>query len=255
MRIDGREYDELRNIEIIPNYVKCAEGSAFISMGDTRIICTASVEDKVPPFLRNTGQGWIAAEYGMLPRSSSTRIIREVNQGRPSGRTQEIQRMIGRALRTVSDLYSLGERTIWIDCDVIEADGGTRAASITAGFIALSLSANWLYEQKLTNSFIINDFIAAVSAGIINGKYALDMTYLEDSKAEVDFNIAMNGQGKLVEIHADAERVPFTIEDLNELINLAKKGVSEIIKIQKEVLKGLIREECFIKLMQDCMLG
>lgn len=255
MRIDGRGYDEIRKVEIIPNYIKCAEGSALINMGGTKIICTASIEDKVPVFLRNTGQGWLAAEYGMLPRSSGTRIIREVNQGRPSGRTQEIQRMIGRALRSIVDLYSLGERTIWIDCDVIEADGGTRAASISGGFVALALAANWLYEQKLTNSYIIENFIAALSAGIVNGKPCIDMTFHEDSKADVDFNIVMNGEGKLIEIHADAEKAAFTIEELNELIILAKNGISHIVKLQKETLKSLISEECYIKLCQNCLLA
>jgi ribonuclease PH len=255
MRIDGRMYNEIRKTEIIPNYIKCAEGSALIMMGDTRIICTATIEDKVPFFLKNSGQGWLACEYGMLPRSSSTRIVREINVGRPAGRSQEIQRMVGRALRSVVDLYALGERTIWIDCDVIEADGGTRTASITGGFVALALAANWLIQQQLSKYIIINNMVAAVSAGIVDQQPLLDMTFQEDSKAEVDFNIAMNGSGKIIEIQSTAEKTPFTIDQLNELTKLAQQGLHSLFTLQKQILKPLISEECYIKMTQDCSLG
>jgi ribonuclease PH len=255
MRIDGRMYNEIRKTEIIPNYIKCAEGSALIMMGDTRIICTATIEDKVPFFLKNSGQGWLACEYGMLPRSSSTRIVREINVGRPAGRSQEIQRMVGRALRSVVDLYALGERTIWIDCDVIEADGGTRTASITGGFVALALAANWLIQQQLSKYIIINNMVAAVSAGIVDQQPLLDMTFQEDSKAEVDFNIAMNGSGKIIEIQSTAEKTPFTIDQLNELTKLAQQGLHSLFILQKQILKPLISEECYIKMTQDCSLG
>lgn len=253
MRIDGRMSNEIRKTEIIPNYIKCAEGSALITMGDTRIICTATIEDKVPFFLKNTGQGWLACEYGMLPRSSSTRIVREINVGRPAGRSQEIQRMIGRALRSVVDLYALGEKTIWIDCDVIEADGGTRTASITGGFVALALAANWLIQQQLSKYIIINNMVAAISAGIVDNQQILDMTFQEDSKAEVDFNIAMNGSGKIIEIQSTAEKIPFTMEQLNELMTIAKHGIQPLINIQKNALKPILNEECFIKMTQDCI--
>lgn len=253
MRIDGRMSNEIRKTEIIPNYIKCAEGSALITMGDTRIICTATIEDKVPFFLKNTGQGWLACEYGMLPRSSSTRIVREINVGRPSGRSQEIQRIIGRALRSVVDLYALGEKTIWIDCDVIEADGGTRTASITGGFVALALAANWLIQQQLSKYILINNMVAAISAGIVDNQQMLDMTFQEDSKAEVDSNIAMNGSGKIIEIQSTAEKTPFAIEQLNELLTLAKQGIQPLINIQKNVLKPLLNQECFIKMTQDCI--
>lgn len=253
MRIDGRMSNEIRKTEIIPNYIKCAEGSALITMGDTRIICTATIEDKVPFFLKNTGQGWLACEYGMLPRSSSTRIVREINVGRPAGRSQEIQRMIGRALRSVVDLYALGEKTIWIDCDVIEADGGTRTASITGGFVALALAANWLIQQQLSKYIIVNNMVAAISAGIVDNQQILDMTFQEDSKAEVDFNIAMNGSGKIIEIQSTAEKTPFTMEQLNELMTIAKHGIQPLINIQKNALKPILNEECFIKMTQDCI--
>lgn len=254
MRIDGRENNEIRKTEIIPNYIKCAEGSAFISIGDTRVICTASVEDKVPQFLKNTGQGWLACEYGMLPRSASTRIIRDINTGRPSGRSQEIQRMIGRAIRAVTDLYAFGERTIWIDCDVIEADGGTRTASITAGFVAFAIAANWLYTQKLAKTFIVNNFIAAISAGITQNQNILDMSFHEDSKADVDFNMALSGNGQIIEIQSSAEHTPFTHDQMNGLIDLAKSGISQLIKIQKAVLKPILQEECYLKATQNCTL-
>ena len=200
MRNDGRRLDEMRKVKIKRNVLKFAEGSCMIEMGNTKVICSASVEDKVPPFLRNTGSGWITAEYGMLPRSCKSRIDREASRGKQSGRTQEIQRLIGRSMRSISDLKKLGERTIWIDCDVIQGDGGTRTASITGSFIALADALKKLKNDKIINSITLEDYVAAISVGIVNNEKCLDLDYEEDSGAEVDMNIIMTGSGKMDEM-------------------------------------------------------
>lgn len=237
MRNDGRKFNELRKIKIKTGVLKFAEGSSMIEMGNTRVICSASVEEKVPPFLRNTGSGWITAEYGMLPRSCQSRIERESSRGKQSGRTQEIQRLIGRSLRSVAELKKLGERTIWIDCDVIQGDGGTRTASITGSFIALADALLKLKNEKVIDIIPLRDYVAAISCGIVNGQRCLDLNYEEDSGAEVDMNIVMTGTGRMVEVQGTAEKMPFSVKDLNELINLAKAGIDELIKIQKRFVK------------------
>ena len=236
MRIDGRANDTLRQVTITRNYIKYAEGSVFLEVGDTKVICTASIEERVPSFLKETGQGWITSEYSMLPRSSETRIIRESSRGRVGGRTQEIQRLIGRAFRGVVDLSRLGERTIWIDCDVIQADGGTRTASITGGFIALVDALNKLKTEGKIEDLLIKDYVAATSVGIVNGEVLLDLNYHEDSRAEVDMNFILTGKGKFIELQGTAESVPFSMEQLQAMIDLSKKGISNLIKKQKEVL-------------------
>ena len=236
MRADGRENEFLREIKITRNYIKYAEGSCLIECGDTKVICTASLEEKVPQFLKGQGTGWITAEYGMLPRSCKTRVPREAARGRIGGRTYEIQRLIGRSLRAVVDLSALGERTIWIDCDVIQADGGTRTAAITGSFIALVDALIKLKKGLSFNKAPIIDYVAAVSIGIIRGTAVLDLTYNEDSKAEVDMNVIMTGSGKFIEIQGTAEGEPFNDDEMKKLIMLAKKGVKELIKIQKDSL-------------------
>lgn len=231
MRPDGRKNDELRPIKIEKNFIKNADGSVLIKLGNTRVICTASIENKVPPFLKDQKRGWITAEYGMLPRSTPVRMLRESTAGRVGGRTHEIQRLIGRALRAVVDLEKLGERTIWIDCDVIEADGGTRTASITGGYVALvealkqAMNAGMISENPIKNS------IAAISVGIVLGEPRLDLCYAEDSQAEVDMNVIMTGSGKFIEIQGTAEIFPFSKENLLQLLSLAEKGIREIIRI------------------------
>ncbi len=237
MRSDGRTLDKMRPVKITENYLKYAEGSVLIEVGDTKVICTASEEGKIPSFLAGTGQGWVTAEYGMLPRSSGTRIVRESSRGKTAGRTQEIQRLIGRSLRAVVDLSGLGERTIWIDCDVIQADGGTRTASITGGFIALSLALRRLKKEKKIRKFPLKDFVAATSVGIWKGKSILDLSYEEDSQAEVDMNVVMTGRGCFIEVQGTAEEKPFTRGEMDKLLALAKKGVGELIAIQKEILQ------------------
>jgi ribonuclease PH len=238
MRPDGRKNDELRKVEITRNFITTAEGSVLIEMGNTRIICTASIEDKVPPFLRDQKKGWVTAEYGMIPRATHTRSMRESTSGRIGGRTQEIQRLIGRSLRAVVDLEILGERTVWIDCDVIQADGGTRTASITGAFIALNDALYYALKNGLMDRNPIKDHLAAVSVGIISGKPCLDLCYAEDSAAEVDMNVVMTGSGKIVEIQGTAEAEPFSKDMLNELLSLAEKGIGELIKIQSEIVKS-----------------
>src|SRR6266496_3656869 len=208
-RSDNRAPDQIRPVRIVPDFISTAEGSALIEVGNTRVICTASVEESVPAFLRNSGKGWISSEYGMLPRSTLTRTVRESVKGRPSGRTQEIQRLIGRSLRAVSDLKRLGERTIWIDCDVIQADGGTRTASITGAFIALGLAMQKLVEAGTLSAAPLRDYIAAISVGVVDGEVLLDLNYEEDSRAEVDMNFVMTGAKKMVEVQATAEQRPF----------------------------------------------
>ncbi len=241
MRVDGRQPNKLRPVKITRNYIKYAEGSVLIEVGDTKVICTASIEDKVPPFLKNTGEGWITAEYAMLPRSSDTRIPRDITKGKIGGRTHEIQRLIGRSLRAVVDLTKLGERTIWLDCDVIQADGGTRTAAITGCCIALFDAFTTLRKAGKLDSLPLLDFVAATSVGIVNGKVLLDLNYAEDSKAEVDMNIVMTGSGKFVEIQGTAEKTPFTPEQMNEMIALGTQGVKELIQIQRGIIgQGLV---------------
>jgi ribonuclease PH len=236
MRNDGRQPDKLRPVTITRKYLKRAEGSVLIEVGDTKVICTASIENKVPPFLKNSNQGWVTAEYGMLPRSTDTRMQREASKGHVSGRTQEIQRLIGRSLRSVVDLTKLRDRTIWIDCDVIQADGGTRTASITGGCIALFDALMYMRKHQDIDCMPLKDFVAATSVGIVNNQILLDLNYLEDSKAEVDMNIVMTGNGKLVEIQGTAEAEPFTFEQMNTMIDLAKSGIDELIKTQRSYL-------------------
>ncbi|MBI5749801.1 MAG: ribonuclease PH [Nitrospinae bacterium] len=236
MRVDGRKVNEIRRVKIIRNFIKHAEGSALIEMGDTRVICTATVEETVPPFLRGKGEGWVTAEYSMIPRSARSRIVREASRGKIGGRTHEIQRLIGRALRSVIDLKSLGERTIWIDCDVIQADGGTRTTSITGACVALYDALYHMKREKMITDMPLRDLVAATSVGIVNGRILLDLNYEEDSKADVDMNVVMTGSGKFIEIQGTAERVPFSKEDSDSLIKLAAKGIKELIKIQKQAI-------------------
>lgn len=238
-RLDGRRPDQLRAVQITRNFTKYAEGSVLIETGQTKVICTASVEDKIPGWLRGQDQGWITAEYAMLPRSTHSRSQRESMRGKIGGRTMEIQRLIGRSLRSVVDLKRLGEQTIIIDCDVIQADGGTRTASITGAFIALVDAINWMIEHnKLAISPIYN-FLAATSVGIVDGTPILDLCYEEDSKAQVDMNIIMTGDGKIIEIQGTGEEAPFTRDQLNQLYTLGEKGVSKLIGYQKDVLGSL----------------
>lgn len=238
-REDGRQRDQLRDVTITRNYLKHPQGSVLIEMGDTKVICTAMIEDRVPPFLKGSGKGWITAEYSMLPASTQTRKIREASRGKLEGRTQEIKRLIGRALRSVIDLDKLGERTIWIDCDVIQADGGTRTASITGAFVALVDAINTLKEEKLITEIPIKHFVSAVSVGIVNEERILDLCYIEDSNAKVDMNVIMTGKGEFVEVQGTGEEAPFSREDLNELLYLAEKGNKELIDMQKQALGEL----------------
>lgn len=239
-RQDGRAPDELRKLKITKDYIKYAEGSCLIELGDTKVITTATIENTVPPFLKGKGTGWITAEYGMIPRSCKTRVQREASKGKLAGRTMEIQRLIGRSMRSVADMKKIGERTIWIDCDVIQADGGTRCASITGSFVSAILALDKMREEGLVEEIPVSDYVAAVSVGIIDGKPVLDLNYNEDSAAEVDMNIIMTGDGRFVEIQGTAEREPFRKEDMNKLIMLAKKGIDELAAAQKKILKGII---------------
>lgn len=229
--------DQLRPVEMSRGYIKYAEGSVFIRVGDTHVVCTATVEDRVPPFLKGTGQGWVTAEYGMLPRSTQERNQREAAKGRQGGRTMEIQRLIGRALRGVVNLDRLGERTITIDCDVIQADGGTRTAAITGGFIALVDALNYCrLLDAAGDTPVVRDWLAATSVGVINGEKMLDLSYDEDSTAEVDMNVVMTGKGGIIEIQGTAEGRPFTQADMLELFSLASKGIADLISLQKSLL-------------------
>ena len=239
-RVDGRRPGELRPVTIRRGHLKHAEGSALIEMGGTRVICAATVEDRVPPFLRNSGRGWVTAEYSMLPRSTAVRVQREVNRGHPGGRTHEIQRLIGRSLRAVTNLDAIGERQILIDCDVIEADGGTRTASITGAFVALADAIGWLAKRVPLKDQPLRDFVAAVSVGIVEGTPCLDLCYAEDSQAQVDMNLVMTGSGRLVEIQGTAEGEAFTERELNAMMTLGKTGLKNLIQIQKRAL-GLRR--------------
>ena len=235
-RIDNRKNDEIRPVKITRNFTRYAEGSVLIEMGETKVICTASIEDKVPPFLRNSGTGWINAEYSMLPRSTHQRKIRESSRGKIDGRTQEIQRLIGRAIRSVVDLSKLGERTIWVDCDVIQADGGTRTASITGAFVAVADALYSLYENKQIKTLPIRNFVSAISVGIVNGEHILDLCYEEDSNAHVDMNVIMTDKGEFVEVQGTGEESPFSRNDLNVLLELGEKGNKELIKAQRKAL-------------------
>src|SRR6476619_3054732 len=239
MRTDGRKEKELRPVTITPSYIKTADGSVFIEMGDTKVICTAKLEDRVPPFLRNSGKGWITAEYGMLPGSSSIRIGRESSRGKVGGRTHEIQRLIGRSLRAIADLRTLGEKTIWIDCDVIQADGGTRTASITGAYVALTEAVrNWLGRGVISID-PIKDAVAAVSIGIVKGRILLDLCYEEDSKADVDMNFVMTGAGKFIEVQGTAETAPFSKKQMERMAEIAQGGIKELLKTQKNVIGSL----------------
>jgi ribonuclease PH len=239
-RSDNRAPDQMRPVQVTPDYISTAEGSALIEVGNTRVICTASVEESVPPFMRNSGKGWVTSEYGMLPRSTLTRTPRDATRGRPSGRSQEIQRLIGRSMRAIADLNRLGERTIWIDCDVIQADGGTRTASITGAFVALSLAMQKLVEAGTLTAAPIRDFVAATSVGIVDGEILLDLAYEEDSRAEVDLNFVMTGSGKIVEIQATAEQHPFDDEQLRKMMDLARKGIETLVNKQRAVVGNLM---------------
>ncbi|MGL5314524.1 MAG: ribonuclease PH [Peptostreptococcaceae bacterium] len=241
-RIDNRSNDQIRKVKITRNYTRYAEGSVLIEMGETKVICTASIEDKVPPFLRNTGTGWINAEYSMLPRSTHQRKIRESSRGKVDGRTQEIQRLIGRAIRSVIDLNKIGERTIWVDCDVIQADGGTRTASITGAFVAVVDALNKLHKSKGIKEMPVRNFVSAISVGIVDGEHVLDLCYEEDSNAHVDMNVIMTDRGEFVEVQGTGEERPFSRDDLNKLLELGEKGNKDLIKAQRQAL-GEIADE------------
>jgi ribonuclease PH len=237
MRPSKRQPDELRTIRITRRYTRHAEGSVLIECGDTKVICTASIEDKVPPFLKGKGQGWLTAEYGMLPRATNTRSGREAARGKQSGRTQEIQRLIGRALRAVVDLHMMGERTLQIDCDVIQADGGTRTASITGAFVAVHDAVSYLLGRQLIAASPIVDFVAAVSVGVYHGVPVLDLDYDEDSACDTDMNVVMTGNGGLVEVQGTAEGPPFSRAEMNAMLDLAQKGIQQLSAIQTLALK------------------
>ncbi|MDN9008723.1 ribonuclease PH [Brevibacillus laterosporus] len=236
MRLDGRSSDQLRPVKITRNYIKHAEGSCLIEVGDTKVICTATLEEKVPPFMRNGGKGWVTAEYSMLPRATETRNARESSRGKVGGRTMEIQRLIGRALRSVVKLEAMGERTIWLDCDVIQADGGTRTASITGAFVAMVDAMNTLVTAGTWKELPITDFLAATSVGVVEGVPVLDLNYKEDSTAIVDMNVIMTGAGKYVELQGTGEESPFSTDELMQLLALGQKGIQDLIGLQKEVL-------------------
>src|SRR5580692_9533138 len=236
MRPDGRRPDELRPVEIATGYLKTAEGSALITIGNTQVLCAASVETSVPPFLRNTGKGWVTAEYSMLPRATSTRTAREVAKGRPSGRTHEIQRLIGRSLRAVIDLSVLGERSIILDCDVIQADGGTRVASITGAYVALALAVKQMQKYKMVSKSPLTGAVAAISVGMLDGDAILDLCYEEDARADVDANVVMTDTGRFVEFQATAEHKSFDDAQMVNMTSLAKAGIAGLIAVQKAVI-------------------
>jgi ribonuclease PH len=236
-RSDGRGVDELREVRLTPGYVPNAEGSALIEMGETKVICAASVEERVPPFLRGRGQGWVTAEYAMLPRATLQRTSRATSRGGPSGRTHEIQRLIGRSLRAVTDMSLLGERTITLDCDVLQADGGTRTASITGAYIAFALACRHLVQTGKITRLPIKSEVAAISVGILDKTPLLDLNYLEDSRAEVDMNIICSGDGRIIEVQGTAEREPFTRAEMDNLLNLAELGIERLVAVQRGILK------------------
>ena len=242
MRSDGRLDEQLRPTRITPNYLLHAEGSVLVESGKTKVICTASVEDRVPPFRRNSGKGWVTAEYGMLPRATSTRTQRESSAGRVGGRTQEIQRLIGRSLRAVTKMEELGERTITLDCDVIQADGGTRTASITGAFVALAFAINKMREQDLIRTIPIVDYVAATSVGIVEGMPMLDLAYTEDSKADVDMNVVKTGAGLYIELQGTAEALPFGREALNRLLDLGDSGIRQLFALQREFVGHILNK-------------
>ncbi len=237
MRSYGRGDQDLRPVDITPGFIKSADGSALIAMGETRVICTAKLEDRVPPFLRKSGRGWITAEYGMLPSSSPTRIPREAARGKVGGRTHEIQRLIGRSLRAVANLGCLGERTVWLDCDVIQADGGTRTASITGAYVALACALQRWVADKTVPEGLLKDSVAAVSVGVVEGRALLDLDAGEDNNAEVDMNFVMTGSGEFIEVQGTAEKQPFSPARLNELVLLAQTGIQRILDVQQQVLR------------------
>jgi ribonuclease PH len=236
VRTDGRAPDELRPVLITPGYLPYAEGSVLIEMGNTRVVCAASLEDRVPPFLRNSGQGWLTAEYAMLPRATQTRTAREIGRGGASGRTHEIQRLIGRSLRAIADMKALGERTITIDCDVLQADGGTRTAAITGSYVALALASNHLVKIGKISRSITTDQVAAVSVGIFDNTPLLDLKYDEDSRAEVDMNVVCTGDGRFIELQGTAEREPFSRPQMDELVALGVHGIEQLVAIQRRVI-------------------
>ncbi len=235
MRTDNRQPVDMRPVEIVPGYLATAEGSALIKVGNTQVLCAASVEETVPPFLRNAGKGWVTAEYSMLPRATARRTPREVSKGRPSGRTHEIQRLIGRSMRSVVDTVVLGERTVVLDCDVLQADGGTRTASITGAFVALALAVRQLLRFGVLRKSPLRDYVAATSVGLVRGEPMLDLCYEEDSQADVDMNVVMTGAGQFVEVQATAEHIPFDDAQLAGLISLARGGICQLVEIQKRV--------------------
>mgnify|MGYP001289176386 CR=1 FL=1 len=240
MRSDGRLDEQLRPTRITPNYLMHAEGSVLVESGNTKVICTASVEDRVPPFRRNSGKGWVTAEYGMLPRATTTRNQREASSGRVGGRTQEIQRLIGRSLRAVTRMEDLGERTITLDCDVIQADGGTRTASITGAFVALVMAVQKMREQNMIKTMPVQDYVAATSVGIVEGMPMLDLAYIEDSKADVDMNIVKTGAGQYIELQGTAEAMPFGREALNRLLDLGDTGIRQLIALQRGFVGSIL---------------
>jgi ribonuclease PH len=235
-RTDGRGPDDLRPVCITPGFLPYAEGSVLIEMGNTRVVCAASLEDRVPPFLRNSGHGWLTAEYAMLPRATQTRTSREIGRGGPSGRTHEIQRLIGRSLRAIADLKVLGERTITIDCDVLQADGGTRTAAITGAYVAFALASKHLLKSGKIQRSIFTDQVAAISVGIVGSTQLLDLKYDEDSRAEVDMNVVCTGDGRFIELQGTAEREPFSRSQMDELVALASRGIETLIGIQKKII-------------------
>ena len=237
MRSDQRHAGDLRPVEIVTSYLVTAEGSVLIKVGNTQVLCAASIEDTIPPFLRNSGKGWITAEYSMLPRATSKRTPREVTKGRPSGRTHEIQRLIGRSMRSVVDLAAFGERTVMLDCDVLQADGGTRTASITGAFVAMALAFNQLIRYGAIKRSPLRDYVAATSVGIVRGTPMLDLCYEEDSQADVDMNVVMTGEGKFVEVQATAEHNAFDDAQMAELIALARTGIARLVEVQKTAVK------------------
>ena len=237
MRTDKRHSDELRPVEIKTGYLATAEGSALIQAGNTIVLCAASVEETVPPFLRNTGKGWVTAEYAMLPRATSKRTPREVSKGRPSGRTHEIQRLVGRSLRSVLDFAALGERTVIVDCDVLQADGGTRTAAITGAFVAMALALQQLVQFKAIKAMPVRDYVAATSVGLVGGEPMLDLCYEEDSRADVDMNVVMTGAGKFIEVQATAEHAPFDDAQMSALIGLARSGIGRLLELQKRAVR------------------
>jgi ribonuclease PH len=240
-RLDGRSADVVRPTTITPGYLMHPEGSVLIEVGRTKVICTASVEDRVPPFLRGSGKGWVTAEYGMLPRATSTRTTREASSGKVGGRTQEIQRLIGRSLRSVSSLTELGERTVWIDCDVIQADGGTRTASITGGFVALVIALERLREQSVIPRVPVTDYVAATSVGVVDGTPLLDLAYDEDSRAEVDMNVVKTAGGLFIEVQGTAETKPFDRSGLDGLLGLADQGIKSLVEKQREIVGKILK--------------